>query len=661
MKESCLPGPSSKPKTLHSLVLIRLSHLLLENAVPPSLKKYFPFLNMVGRLQLLPKCPHMNLGTSAEEQQQHNEGVLTAGAEDETVLTGTFDYSIDDIILSEPGRCNDRLLVYKELLLQHMVKVKQWFDDEGWLGKQDSKLRKLLRESCWDLLQVLGYNCQCPLLLLTLELMFTTKAGFNKIVTVVPNTFCATLNNFLLKLQPFGIEKLYTVNLQFDCPSIVVTICKNSPLIKWIYLRIEFVKGDILREIGHAAPSIETVIVAVREDEIFEEISSTVEIVIDGGEGLEDSLYTGFFDGLDKDAVNLKIQNGEGFKMTFPKLKYVDVGIHRDVRDFLHHLLYIYPDIRSIMCDSEDWVLSKYSLNFPFASPSYLGAGPKSLQEKVVEYNLREMSFTSFCLCSKLHDITRFKKLEHISLHLLRGPWKIKHTSENAEELLSRISCQYLTIFVDVYMSNDDLLGLYTPSLQRVGSSLKILQFHLTNEVNVKVLCQLINMCQSLEELALVTSCERCEVEGEATDRIDLCQLTRLKCLSISSHYNVTDALYLLSHKLICSSTNLTTLELELGGRIVTEWLMEIVTSGALAGLKIFHLNLPGYSFDKLIISNFFIPLISALPHLSCLMLGNVCYCIIQALRERYRWSKLTIISRTSSYVAFRSLTCRCC
>ncbi|KAK8744593.1 hypothetical protein OTU49_000883, partial [Cherax quadricarinatus] len=180
MKESCLPGPSSKPKTLHSLVLIRLSHLLLENAVPPSLKKYFPFLNMVGRLQLLPKCPHMNLGTSAEEQQQHNEGVLTAGAEDETVLTGTFDYSIDDIILSEPGRCNDRLLVYKELLLQHMVKVKQWFDDEGWLGKQDSKLRKLLRESCWDLLQVLGYNCQCPLLLLTLELMFTTKAGFNK-------------------------------------------------------------------------------------------------------------------------------------------------------------------------------------------------------------------------------------------------------------------------------------------------------------------------------------------------------------------------------------------------------------------------------------------------------------------------------------------------
>lgn len=68
---------------------------------------------------------------------------------------------------------------------QHMVKVKQWWDDEGWFGKQDSKLRKQLREACSELLESLGFKCQCPVLLMTLELMFSTKAGFGKVSSVI--------------------------------------------------------------------------------------------------------------------------------------------------------------------------------------------------------------------------------------------------------------------------------------------------------------------------------------------------------------------------------------------------------------------------------------------------------------------------------------------
>lgn len=481
-------------------------------------------------------------------------------------------------------------------------------------------------------------------------------------VKPIPSKSCTNLKNFLLKLQPFGIEKLYTVNLLFDCPSILVAICKNSPLIKWIHLKIEFAKGDILREIGYAAPSMETVIVIVREYEHYEKISSTVEIVILGGEGLEDNLYKGFFDGLTKNDVKLKIQNNENLRLSFPKLKFVDVGSHRDVRDFLHHLLYIYQDIRSITCDSENWDLSKYSLNFPVVTPSTLGNGPLLLQGRPKNYSLQDMSFSSFCLASKLNDIiARYTKLEHVSLHLLKGPWKIKSTSETARELLSRISCKYLTICVDVYMSNEDLLSLYTPALKAIGSSLRILQFHLTNEVNVGVICQLINMCQSVEELALVTSCERCEVEGEDGVEIYLRKLTSLRCLSVSSHNNVTGALYLLSYKLIYSATNLTTLELELGGQNVLEWLLGIAMSGALVKLKILHLKLSGYMVDTPIMSNFLLPLINVIPRLSCLMLGCVCDCVIRTLKARYQWSQLRIMARSSSYVAFRSLSSRCC
>ncbi|XP_042219459.1 uncharacterized protein LOC121864488 isoform X2 [Homarus americanus] len=546
-----------------------------------------------------------------------------------------------------------------------MVKVKQWWDDEGWFGKQESKLRTLLRGGCSYTLELLSQQCVCPILILTLELMFSTKAGFSKIEKPHPHPYhiVDNLNGFLLNLQPFGIEKLYTGELQFDCPSLIGTICKLSPRLKWIHLKIEFAKGSVLQEIGHTAPNIETVIIAVRECELYETTSWTVEIVIMGGQGLEENLYAGFFDGLDKIAVNHKIQNGENLKLSFPKLKYIDVGSHRDVREFLHHLLYSYPDIKSITCDSENWVLSKYSIDFPVITPSTLGNGPISLQGRTVTYNLRDMSFSSFCLASKLHDIiARFRKLEHVSLHLLKGPWKIKSTSENAKELLTTISCQYLTICVDVYMSKEDLLSLYTPSLHTIGSSLKILQFHLTNEVNVGVLCQLINMCPCVEELSLVTSCERCEVEGEDDREIRLNELKHLKCLSVSSQYNVTNALYVLSCKLILSATNLTTLELDLGGKKdLVDWLLKIATSGDLARLKIFRLNFPECNLHKVVMTDFLLSLINAMPRLSCLMVGSVCYCVLNAVRARYRWSKLRIIWRSSSYVAFRNLSSRCC
>lgn len=475
---------------------------------------------------------------------------------------------------------------------------------------------------------------------------------------------CSTLSNFLSELQPFGIERLYTFSLQFGSPSVIVTLCRCSPLIKWIHLKIEFAKGDILSAIGLAAPNIETVVVIVREYELYLEISSTVEIVIAGGEDLEDNLYRGFFGGSTKGDIDQKIRKGEEVNLSFPKLKYIDVGSHRDVREFLHHLLYFYPNTRSITCDSESWILSKYSLAFPVVTPSSLGNGPLSLVGKVMTYSLQDMSFSSFCLASRLPDIIgRYKKLEHVSLHLLKGPWKINTTCEMARQLLCSIKCQYLTICVDVYMSSEDLISLYLPSLQAIGPSLRILQFHLTNEVNVRALCQLINMCEVLEELSIVSSCERCEVaesdEGEEDFHVN--KLPKLKCLSISSRYNVTTTLYQLTQDLLHSAPNLSTVELEMGGRGAAKWILDVATAGNFTQLKILHLYLPGFLFDRQVVGTFFPSLIGVLPGLSCLMVGGVCHCDVQGLRAKYRWTKLKVIARDSPYVAFRTLSSRCC
>lgn len=65
---------------------------------------------------------------------------------------------------------------------RQLVEVKQWWDDEGWFGKQDAKVRREVREACSDLLQPHLALCKCPLMLLTLELMFCTKAGCGKVM-----------------------------------------------------------------------------------------------------------------------------------------------------------------------------------------------------------------------------------------------------------------------------------------------------------------------------------------------------------------------------------------------------------------------------------------------------------------------------------------------
>lgn len=65
-----------------------------------------------------------------------------------------------------------------------MMGVKKWWDDEGWFGKPDSELRREVRQVCSDLLDVLRSRCMCPLLWLTLELMFSTSAGHAKVRVV---------------------------------------------------------------------------------------------------------------------------------------------------------------------------------------------------------------------------------------------------------------------------------------------------------------------------------------------------------------------------------------------------------------------------------------------------------------------------------------------
>lgn len=224
--------------------------------------------------------------------------------------------------------------------------------------------------------------------------------------SAVPSKSISSLTKFLLKLQPFGIERLSTTNFEFGCPSVLVTICKHSPFLRWVRLKMEFASGDVLRGIGQSSPNIESVIIVIRKIKLHEmKAAKVVEIL--GKEGLEGNLYKGFFGGWAKNDVKQKIQKGKGIHLSFPKLKYIDVGDSPEMRDFLHHLLYVYSDICSITCNEEDRLMRMHYGHYPGFMASMLGDVPVHLQGKVTSYNLQDMSFSSYCLASKLHNIIK--------------------------------------------------------------------------------------------------------------------------------------------------------------------------------------------------------------------------------------------------------------
>lgn len=66
-------------------------------------------------------------------------------------------------------------------LQENLVKVKEWWDNEEWLGKQDNKNRRMIRDVCSDMLELLNSSCTCPIFQLTLELMFSKKAGTGQV------------------------------------------------------------------------------------------------------------------------------------------------------------------------------------------------------------------------------------------------------------------------------------------------------------------------------------------------------------------------------------------------------------------------------------------------------------------------------------------------
>ncbi|XP_045605565.1 uncharacterized protein [Procambarus clarkii] len=629
--------PSHTPKRLEEQALEKFISLVLQHSIPPS-------LHSTKFLQL-----------------------------QEFSIVHEHSSKLDKILTSGPEQIRD-----KTLLLTHLQQLKHWWENNEWLGKQNSEIRRHIKEGFTIYLELVDPHCEFPLFRFLLQLIFSTRvlgatdaAEFPdnpKMQIELQRNRCPVFAEVLKSLKPFGIEELSTEHIIFGNVEPWIIVVENSPFLKKVHLRKNICE-EILLCIGQHCPLIDTFIV----EQFFGRLMVPV-----------DCLYKTFFSGLDYERVNT-IAGSESHLsrqkyISFPRLKCVDMGDRRKFKkvvkrqsftEFLYNLMLFYPNITSISCHT----MQPFMPLLPVSLPQHCS---------FMTYNIKHidliglMSFIHYCIPETILQpngnidaksiILKFRKLQHLTLCHCASV----HTSDDnimeyarfAEIWIPMFGCKNLTIHVPFSPSEDirngEFLSLYIPLFSRIGPSLSALHFHLYTSINLNEICQLISLCPNLELLEIRLLSE-VNVFSETNFHIKrLSRLTSLSFASVAVQNISTSIINTLAEKLITASPILTSMELMLAYRPCA-WLMEIAGNKMLDGIKTLRLSFNARSVSKWVPNqplnhvdtSFYILLIELLPNLEVLMLGMIHNVVFTQIRSIYRTSNLKIIARGKPYIGY--------
>ncbi|KAK8742477.1 hypothetical protein OTU49_001903 [Cherax quadricarinatus] len=632
--------PSHTPKCLQEQGLEKLVSLVLQHSIPSSLHS----TNFLQLQESYIVCDHNN--------------------------------KLDNILTSEGPELSHE----KTLFMEHLQKLKHWWENNEWLGKQNSEIRKQIKEHFTMYLELVDPHCEFPLFRFLLQLMFSTRVlgttdaaefpDYPKMQIELHRNRCPAFSEVLKSLKPFGIEELSTQHIIFGDIEPWIIVIENSPFLKKVHLR-QNICEEILLCIGQHCPLIDTFIV--------EQLLGRLMVPID-------CLYKTFFSGFDYERVNVFSKSRRGLDMqkylSFPRLKYVDLGDRKKFMkvvkrqtftEFLYNLMLFYPDIVSISCHS----LQPFSPILPISLPQH---------RYFMSYNIKHidliglMSYVQYCLPQPLCQpkgsidtksiLLSFKKLQHLTLchcaSINTSDENIKEYAKFAENWLPKFGCKNFTIHVPFTPSEDirngQFLSLYIPLFSRIGQSLCALHFHLHVSIDLSEICQLISLCPNLEllEIRLLAEVNIC-----SKTNFNIQRLPRLTSLSFASAAVLdTDSVNTLVERLITSAPILTSLELMLAYRPCA-WLMEMAGNKILVGIRTLRLSFSARSLSKWIPNqsmnqvdtSFYVLLIELLPNLEVLMLGMLHNYVFNQIRMIYHTSNLKIIARGKPYIGYALLT----
>ena len=277
-------------------------------------------------------------------------------------------------------------------------------------------------------------------------------------------------------MGPYGIEELNTARMIFGSDQYIITIIKNSPHLKVLHLDQDEHEA-IFQQLAISCKKLET-------------------IQADFVGRTDEYLYGTFFCDMKREQVQKAIINDEEISKTFPNLRAVNMWNRMPPpKDFLHSLMYVYPQIESYT------TLHVHNLTTKILTPptKFLQSFSNSIDTRPSQ--LKSVSIETYIDYSMNHHaIEAFvKQYPHVkNITLLDGPKK--PLSEPLQEIgkkLSKIVNQFQAKSLVIHSMD---LSLYQPTIDLIGHRLHSLNIH-ANNIDSQILITLLNKCPNLKKL----------------------------------------------------------------------------------------------------------------------------------------------------------------
>ncbi|XP_071536668.1 uncharacterized protein [Panulirus ornatus] len=454
----------------------------------------------------------------------------------------------------------------KRTLIRHLQSVQQWYRTDECLSSHGSNLRHHVGVACADVLTFLMPVDDCePLFLLTIQIMFCLEVGFiSQSREVYDSRLSRSFAEFLQFLVPFGLETIYTTCINFrNCMPIIVLI-KNSPYLRDIHL-YKNLSNHVLTQLRKHCPNIESITLSGHN-------------VVS-----EEYLFKAFFGGKDKNHVVNHVDFKEQLKLSFPKLKSVNMLMDLVNDDIMFFLQHFYPRIKTYWTKSIAESKLTPTILKSLLDPPLCLQGKGSYHLDTVEFTIRINTLENW---NKGEPSLTYPAVKHVSIfHTYHEMSEPKELSEKIKDIVERLRCtsfSHSSPLVEDYL---DTLSVCIPVLETSGATLSELHLSTFEVLDARVLFKCLDMCPCLMVFSVHAS--RIEVDA-GFPIVGLNKLPKLKSLGMSvKSLNASEMSCI--DLLVNAAPNLNTIELF--GANLQSVLQDLVNSGILSKIQILSLH----------------------------------------------------------------------
>ena len=421
---------------------------------------------------------------------------------------------------------------------------------------------------------------------------------------------------FLQFFLPFEIESLYTTCINFQNQMPIVILIKNSPYLKDVHL-YKNLSDHVLTQMRKHCPDIETITLSGHN-------------VVS-----EEYLFRTFFSGMDKEQVVQLIDEKEQMKVTFPKLKRLNMLMDLDCDDVIFYIQHYYTGIKTTWtkCVAENW-LSPLLLS-SLIGPPYCLKGKGDFYLDILELTIRKNSLEMWTF---QEPPVVFPIVKHVSIfHSFHGV-EPQELGVKIKDIVERLRC---TSFSHSAPPVEDLdtLTVCVPTLETFGAPFSEMHLSTFEVVDAKILFQCLNLCPNLKVFSVNAS--RIEMNSDCPFKA-LNTLTKLNALGMSvksmDQCDVSCLTYLIS-----AAPNLRTIELF--GANLQNVVHDLALSGVLSKIKIIslHKSISWFTEEDL---EYCISLGKNMASLSVMMLNPILKQTLYQIKNYFANTQLKVIHR---------------